>query len=127
MEKLKQSEGMAALYQEFMQKRREGFEEQNQNYSRIPRESYGGYTVSRDQSLRKFNTEIENEIPERCSRKSRIKDIQEHNMEDRKRLSASRQSVKQLTVKIDRALTQLKGSNNSKLHERINERLSKRL
>jgi hypothetical protein len=51
---------------------------------------------------------------------TRIKYIQENNIEDRKRLSASRESVKLLTVKIDRALTQLKGSNNSRLHEKIN-------
>lgn len=35
--------------------------------------------------------------------------------------------MKQLTMKIERAVTHLKGSNNSKLHERINEKLAKRL
>ena len=35
--------------------------------------------------------------------------------------------MKQLTMKIERAVTQLKGSNNSKLHEMINEKLAKRL
>lgn len=37
-----------------------------------------------------------------------------------RRLSASRESVKHLTAKIDRAITQLKTSNSTKLHQRIN-------
>ena len=64
---------------------------------------------------------------ERLSRRDRIRDIEENNVKDLRRLSASRESVRQLTQKIDRAVNQLRGSNNYKLHERINEKLSKRL
>lgn len=64
---------------------------------------------------------------EKLMRRDRIRDIQENNVKDLRRLSASRESVRQLTQKIDRAVNQLRGSNNYKLHERINEKLSKRL
>jgi hypothetical protein len=114
-EKLKQTEDTAELYRDFIQKRRDTPEEDCQNCTGLRRAS----CTHRAQplSLRKpSGFDSENEEPERQSRMSRLRNIQEHNVEDRKKLPARRESVKQLAVKIDRALSQLRGSNNSKLH-----------
>ena len=51
----------------------------------------------------------------------------EHNIESQEYIKKSRKSVTELTSKINKALTQLRGNSiNEKLHQRINARLDKK-
>ena len=54
-------------------------------------------------------------------RKSLIKNIEESNRNGQMRLSASKESIKMINKKINRAITQLKAPNT--YYDKINERL----